>query len=102
MDSALPRFTSRSQLRFCESEFILALIYDQSPTTVFSDFRYPYCDERICLFTGFYLSSTFLSVIEGSVNAILVNYATSPVEFHANHHVLSDEMRSVWKEFWLS
>ncbi|KAL7464034.1 hypothetical protein ACHAXS_005790 [Conticribra weissflogii] len=56
----------------------------------------------ICLFTGFYLSSTFLSVIEGSVNAILVNYATSPVEFHANHHVLSDEMRSVWKEFWLS
>mmetsp|Transcript_3679 Transcript_3679/g.7863 ORF Transcript_3679/g.7863 Transcript_3679/m.7863 type:complete len:921 (-) Transcript_3679:152-2914(-) len=56
----------------------------------------------ICLFTGFYLSSTFLSIIEGSVSAILVNYATSPVEFHANHHILSEEMRSVWKEFWLS
>ena len=57
---------------------------------------------RIGLFVGLFLSSAFLSIIEGSVSAILVCYASSPVAFHANHHVLSEEMKSVWKEFWLS
>ncbi|KAL7520520.1 hypothetical protein ACHAWX_005241 [Stephanocyclus meneghinianus] len=53
------------------------------------------------LFVGLVLSSTFLSIIEGSVNAILVSYASAPVDFHANHPSLSDELKSVWKEFWL-
>lgn len=69
---------------------------------LFSNHTSFFCIQRIGLFTGFYLSSAFLSIIEGSVSAILVNYATAPVEFHANHHVLSEEMKSVWKEFWLS
>lgn len=56
---------------------------------------------RVGLFVGLVLSSTFLSIIEGSVNAILVSYASAPVDFHANHPSLSDELKSVWKEFWL-
>lgn len=56
---------------------------------------------RICLFVGVSLSSAFLSIIEGSVSAILVCYASAPVEFHANHHKLSEEMKSAWKHFWL-
>jgi len=55
----------------------------------------------IGLFVGFFLSSAFLSIIEGSVSAILVCYASAPVEFHANHHKLSEEMKSAWKHFWL-
>eukprot|EP00804_Cyclotella_cryptica_P027516 CCRYP_007474-RA/>CCRYP_007474-RA protein AED:0.03 eAED:0.03 QI:1507/1/1/1/1/1/3/159/529 len=54
------------------------------------------------LFVGLVLSSTFLSIIEGSVSAILVSYASAPVDFHANHPQLSEELKSVWKEFWLS
>lgn len=56
---------------------------------------------RICLFLGLFLSSAFLSIIEGSVNAILVCYASKPVEFHANHHKLSEEMKDTWKDLWL-
>jgi len=55
----------------------------------------------ICLFLGFFLSCAFLSIIEGSVSAILVCYAAAPVDFHANHHKLSEEMKSAWKHFWL-
>jgi len=55
----------------------------------------------IGLFVGYFLSSAFLSIIEGSVSAILVCYAARPVEFHANHHKLSEEMKSAWKHFWL-
>lgn len=55
----------------------------------------------IGLFVGFVLSSAFLSIAEGAVSAILVCYASAPVEFHANHHKLSEEMKSVWKHFWL-
>merc|ERR1711957_467109 len=52
-------------------------------------------------FVGFSLSSAFLSIIEGSVSAILVCYATAPVQFHANHPKLSKEMNSAWKHYWL-
>ncbi|KAL7514016.1 hypothetical protein ACHAXN_011255 [Cyclotella atomus] len=54
------------------------------------------------LVVGLVLSNTFLSIIEGAVNAILVCYATDPVDFHANHPLLSAELKSVWKEFWLT
>mmetsp|Transcript_24754 Transcript_24754/g.53400 ORF Transcript_24754/g.53400 Transcript_24754/m.53400 type:complete len:858 (+) Transcript_24754:443-3016(+) len=52
-------------------------------------------------FVGYFLSSAFLSIVEGSVSAILVCYAAAPVEFHANHYKLSEEMKSAWKHFWL-
>lgn len=55
----------------------------------------------LCLFAGYFLSSAFLSIVEGCVNAILVCYAASPVEFHANHPQLSEEMKKVWKYFWI-
>ena len=50
---------------------------------------------------GYFLSSAFLSIVKGSVSAILVCYASSPVQFHANHHHLSTEMKAVWKHLWL-
>ena len=50
---------------------------------------------------GYFLSSAFLSIVKGSVSAILVCYAAKPVQFHANHHQLSTEMKAVWKHLWL-
>jgi hypothetical protein len=55
----------------------------------------------IGLFVGYCLSSAFLSIVEGSVSTVLVCYAAAPVEFHANHPALSDEMKSAWRHFWL-
>lgn len=55
----------------------------------------------LCLCVGYFLSNAFLSIVEGCVNAILVCYAASPVEFHANHHKLSEEMIKVWKYIWI-
>lgn len=56
---------------------------------------------RISLLVGYYLSSAFLSIIQGSVSAILVCYAVAPVDLHANHFSLSKEMRTGWKQFWI-
>jgi len=55
----------------------------------------------ISLLVGYYLSSAFLSIIQGSVSAILVCYAVAPVDLHANHPLLSKEMRTGWKQFWI-
>jgi len=55
----------------------------------------------ISLLVGYYLSSAFLSIIQGSVSAILVCYAVAPVDLHANHPLLSKEMKTGWKQFWI-
>lgn len=80
----------------------LALIVEEVDGFSFTSLNKPITTAFfIGLLVGFFLSSAFLSIIEGSVSAILVCYATSPVKFHANHHKLSEEMKSVWKHFWL-
>ena len=39
-------------------------------------------------------------IISSSVNAVIVLFATSPVDFEENHPELSEEMRSAWREVW--
>lgn len=34
------------------------------------------------------------------MNAVIVLFATSPVDFEENHPELSEEMRSAWREVW--
>jgi len=53
------------------------------------------------LLVGYFLSSAFLSIIQGSVSAILVCYAVAPVDLYANHPLLSKEMKTGWKQLWL-
>jgi len=42
------------------------------------------------------LSTVVLSIVGGSVNAILVCFAVAPAEFEKNHPDLSDDMRTSW------
>lgn len=49
---------------------------------------------------GVVLSIVLFSIIESSVQGVIVCFAGSPVEFHRNHPELSHEMRHAWKEVW--
>ena len=49
---------------------------------------------------GLVLTSVLFSLISGSVNAVLVCFATSPVDFDRNYPTLSDDMRNAWREVW--
>ena len=52
------------------------------------------------LVIGLIVSSVLFGLIVSSVNTIIVLFAGSPVEFDRNHHELSHEMRSSWREVW--
>lgn len=39
-------------------------------------------------------------IISSSVNAVIVLFAASPVDFEQNHPELSEEMRNAWREVW--
>jgi len=49
---------------------------------------------------GLVLTGVLLGLIGSSVNAVLVCFAVSPVDFDTNHPELSDEMRTAWREVW--
>ena len=49
---------------------------------------------------GLILSSVLFGLISSAVNAVIVCFAGSPVEFQRNHSELSDEMRVAWREVW--
>mmetsp|Transcript_21370 Transcript_21370/g.42885 ORF Transcript_21370/g.42885 Transcript_21370/m.42885 type:complete len:807 (+) Transcript_21370:83-2503(+) len=49
---------------------------------------------------GIVLSTVLFSIIESSVQGVIVCFAGSPVEFQRNHPELSHEMRHAWKEVW--
>ena len=49
---------------------------------------------------GFVVSSVLFGIISSSVNAVIVLFATSPVDFEQNHPELSEEMRNAWREVW--
>jgi len=49
---------------------------------------------------GLVLTSVLFGVISSSVNTVVVCFAGSPVDFDANHPVLSDQMRNAWREVW--
>jgi Plasma-membrane choline transporter len=49
---------------------------------------------------GLVLPSVVFSLISSSVNAVLVCFASSPLDFERQHPELSHEMRSAWREVW--
>eukprot|EP00535_Pseudo-nitzschia_heimii_P009538 CAMPEP_0197187966 /NCGR_PEP_ID=MMETSP1423-20130617/16951_1 /TAXON_ID=476441 /ORGANISM="Pseudo-nitzschia heimii, Strain UNC1101" /LENGTH=909 /DNA_ID=CAMNT_0042639687 /DNA_START=107 /DNA_END=2836 /DNA_ORIENTATION=+ len=49
---------------------------------------------------GLVVSSVLFGIISSSVNAVIVLFATSPVDFEQNHPELSEEMRNAWREVW--
>jgi hypothetical protein len=61
---------------------------------------------RFCLshsigvFTGLVVTHVLFGLISSSVNAVVVLFAGSPVEFEKNHPELSEELRSAWREVW--
>ena len=55
---------------------------------------------RIGVGIGLVLTSVLFALISSSVNAVLVCYAESPLEFEHNHPELSGEMRASWLEVW--
>jgi len=52
------------------------------------------------LANGVVLTSVLFGLVSSSVNAVLVCFAVSPVDFDLNHSELSDEMREAWREVW--
>ena len=70
-------------------------IYSSGP--IFSLTRFLF---RIGLGVGLVLTSVLFAIISSSVNAVIVCFAGSPLEFEQNHPDLSAEMRSAWGEVW--
>ena len=46
---------------------------------------------------GLVISAVLLSVVDSSVNTVLVSFAEAPAEFEQNHPQLSSEMREAWR-----
>ena len=46
------------------------------------------------------MTSVLFGIISSSVNAVIVLFAGSPIEFDKNHPELSHELRSGWREVW--
>lgn len=46
---------------------------------------------------GLVISAILLSVVDSSVNTVLVSFAEAPAEFEENHPQLSSEMRDAWR-----
>jgi Plasma-membrane choline transporter len=49
---------------------------------------------------GLVLPSIVFSLISSSVNAVLVCFASSPMDFEVRHPQLSHDMRAAWREVW--
>ena len=52
------------------------------------------------LAVGIAISAVLFGIISSSVNAVVVCFASNPVDFERNHPDLSHEMRSAWREVW--
>ncbi|KAL9190529.1 hypothetical protein ACHAXT_000235 [Thalassiosira profunda] len=49
---------------------------------------------------GIVISAILLSVVDSSVNTVLVAFAEAPMEFEENHPELSSEMREAWMQVY--
>ena len=49
---------------------------------------------------GLVLPSVVFSLISSSVNAVLVCFASSPMDFEVQHPNLSHDMRAAWRNVW--
>ena len=52
------------------------------------------------LIIGWVITSILFGAISSSVHAVIVCFATSPVDFEENHPELSHNMRAAWREVW--
>ena len=52
------------------------------------------------LIIGWVITIILFGAISSSVNAVIVCFATSPVDFEQNHPELSHNMRASWREVW--
>ena len=55
---------------------------------------------RVGLVVGLVVTSVLFGIISSSVNAVIVCFAASPVDFEQNHPELSQDMRAAWREVW--
>ena len=46
------------------------------------------------------IAAITLSVVDSSVNTVLVAFAEAPAEFEQNHPELSSAMRDAWREVY--
>ena len=49
---------------------------------------------------GLVIAAILLSVVDSSVNTVLVSFAEAPMEFQENHPQLSSEMRDAWRKVY--
>ena len=49
---------------------------------------------------GLVLPSVVFCLISSSVNAVLVCFAASPMDFEIQHPTLSHDMRAAWRDVW--
>lgn len=61
----------------------------------------------ICLFSfsfpfliGIVVSAVMFSVVDSSVNTVIVCFAEGPAEFEENHPELSSQMREAWRKVY--
>jgi hypothetical protein len=52
------------------------------------------------LCTGLVVTGVLFGIISSSVNAVIVLFAGSPIDFEKNHPELSHDLRSAWREVW--
>jgi len=77
------------------------ILIQQIDKLSFSNFDAPTLTAfSIGLGVGLVLTSVLFSIISSSVNAVIVCFAGSPLEFESHHPQLSAEMRSAWREVW--
>lgn len=58
------------------------------------------CGASVGFLVGLVVSTVLFGIISSSVNAVIVCFAASPVDFELNHPNLSQEMRTAWREVW--
>jgi hypothetical protein len=46
------------------------------------------------------VTGVLFGIISSSVNAVIVLFAGSPIDFEKNHPELSHDLRSAWREVW--
>lgn len=88
-------FSSFHEPIFTAFVYVSINLYDSHHIVALTRFAF-----RIGLGVGLVLTSVLFAIISSSVNAVIVCFAGSPLEFEQNHPELSAEMRSAWGEVW--
>jgi hypothetical protein len=57
-----------------------------------------YCS--LSFLIGIVISAILLSIVDSSVNTVLVCFAEGPMEFEENHPELSFKMRDAWRQVY--